>query len=209
MRLMNPFQRLVPHTCSGRRPIGTSTGTYDRDVTTTIRPAGPGDARVLGDLAAATFPLACPPHATPEAIAEFIRTHLTDTRFADYLADPARIILLAERDGAAVGYTMLIGGDPTDDDVRAAVTIVPTIELSKVYTRQDAHGDGVAAPLMAETLARAADTGVQGIWLGVNQENARAIRFYQKQGFSIVGPKTFWVGPQLHHDYVMERALDA
>ena len=176
-------------------------------MTTTIRLAGPGDADALGDLAAATFPLACPPHATPEAIAEFIQSHLTAARFIDYLADSQRIIMLAERDRSAVGYTMLIGGDPTDDDVRAAVTIRPTIELSKVYTLQDAHGGGVAAPLMAETLVRAAETGAHGVWLGVNQQNARAIRFYEKQGFRIVGPKTFYVGPQLHHDHVMERAL--
>lgn len=178
-------------------------------MTTTIGLAAPSDADALGDLAAATFPLACPPGATPDAIAQFIATHLTPARFADYIADPDRIVVLAERDGLAAGYTMLVGGDLTDGDVAAAVTIRPTIELSKVYIRQDSHGSGLAQPLLDETMTHAFGTGARGIWLGVNQENARALRFYQKQGFEIVGPKTFYVGPELHHDYVMERPLNA
>ncbi len=176
-------------------------------MTTTIRLAEPADADALGDLAAVTFPLACPPGAAPEAIEQFIQTHLTAARFADYIADPTRIVVLAERDGIAAGYTMLVGGDPTDEDVAGAITIRPTIELSKVYTLQDSHGSGLAQPLLDETMRRAVDAGARGIWLGVNQENARALRFYQKQGFAILGPKTFYVGPEMHHDYVMERSL--
>lgn len=176
-------------------------------MTTTIRLAKPADADALGDLAAATFPLACPPGAALDSIAQFIQAHLTPSRFSDYLADPARIIVLAERDGFAAGYTMLVGGDPTDADVAGVVEIRPTIELSKVYTRQDSHGSGLAQPLLDETMAQAVATGARGIWLGVNEENGRALRFYQKRGFAIVGPKTFYVGPELHHDYVMERAL--
>ncbi len=45
------------------------------------------------------------------------------------------------------------------------------------------------------------------MWLGVNQENVRAQRFYAKHGFTQVGTKTFLVGTQLHHDFVMQRAL--
>lgn len=177
-------------------------------MTTTIRLAEPADADALGDLAAATFPLACPPGAAPDAIAQFIQSHLSPSRFTDYLADPDRIIVLAERDGFAAGYTMLVGGDPADEDVAGAITIRPTIELSKVYTLQDSHGSGLAQPLLDETMRWAVAAGARGIWLGVNQENGRALRFYQKQRFTIVGPKTFYVGPELHHDYVMERALD-
>ncbi|MET0480415.1 MAG: GNAT family N-acetyltransferase, partial [Mycetocola sp.] len=62
-------------------------------------------------------------------------------------------------------------------------------------------------PLMQATLDAARGTGAAGIWLGVNQENARAVRFYEKSGFAIVGEKTFHLGPELHTDFVMERAL--
>jgi diamine N-acetyltransferase len=60
---------------------------------------------------------------------------------------------------------------------------------------------------MAATLDAARSRGAAGVWLGVNQRNARAIRFYEKCGFSVVGAKTFDLGPEVHHDHVMERSL--
>jgi ribosomal protein S18 acetylase RimI-like enzyme len=176
-------------------------------VTITVRRATITDAAGLAELAKLTFPLACPPGSAPEAIDEYIATHLTSERFAGYLADPGRVLTVAEDETGLCGYTMLILGETDDEDVAAAIGIRPTIELSKVYVLPGSHGRGVAAPLMQATLDAAEDTGAAGIWLGVNQKNARAVRFYEKSGFVIVGEKTFLLGPELHHDFVMERAL--
>ena len=87
-------------------------------MTVTIRPAAPGDEAALAAVAAATFPLACPPHTTEEAKAAFIRAVLSEDRFAEYLADSGRRLLIAEdADGSAVGYTMVNLGEPADEDV--------------------------------------------------------------------------------------------
>jgi GNAT superfamily N-acetyltransferase len=176
-------------------------------MTLIIRQAIPTNAAALAELAAATFALACPPGTPPESIAEFIAEHLSVQRFAGYLADPARDIRLAYDDDVAAGYTMLIFGEPGDADVAAAITHRPTVELSKVYVRSGHHGAGLAAPLMAATLEAAGAGGAAGVWLGVNQRNARAIRFYEKSGFAVVGAKTFMVGPEPQEDFVMEQAL--
>jgi ribosomal protein S18 acetylase RimI-like enzyme len=45
------------------------------------------------------------------------------------------------------------------------------------------------------------------MWLGVNSQNAKAIRFYEKSGFRKVGTKSFTRGTTVEHDFVMERAL--
>ncbi|MEB0307431.1 GNAT family N-acetyltransferase, partial [Cryobacterium sp. 10I1] len=71
----------------------------------------------------------------------------------------------------------------------------------------ESHGRGVAAALMTATLDAARDRGARGAWLGVNQENARAIRFYGKHGFARVGTKHFLVGDRYEDDFVLERAL--
>lgn len=176
-------------------------------MTVTIRAAGPADAPALARLAAATFPLACPPGTSAGSIAQFIAAHLSAECFAGYLADPDRDIRLALDDELAAGYTMLVLGEPQDPVVAAALTHRPTAELSKVYLLGDRHGAGLAAALLAATLDVARARGAAGVWLGVNQHNARAIRFYQKSGFAIVGAKTFTVGAELHHDHVMERAI--
>lgn len=177
-------------------------------MTVTIRPAAAGDASALAAVAAATFPLACPPHTTEEAKAAFIASVLSEERFAAYLADDSRLLLIAEdAEGSAVGYTMVILAEPADEDVRASIRIRPTAELSKCYVLPGHHGEGVAGRLMAESLRAATEAGAEGMWLGVNQENARAQRFYGKNGFERVGAKRFLVGDRYEDDWVMERAL--
>jgi ribosomal protein S18 acetylase RimI-like enzyme len=177
-------------------------------MTVRIRPADAGDARPLAVVAAATFSLACPPHTTEEAKARFIADVLSEERFGEYLTDDERVLLIAEdENGDTLGYTMVNFGEPADDDVKAAVRIRPTSELSKCYVLPGHHGAGVAGSLMAASLDAASARGSAGIWLGVNEENARAQRFYGKHGFERVGSKRFLVGDRLEDDWVMERAL--
>ena len=170
------------------------------------RTATADDAATLATLAAATFALACPPGTAPEHIDAFIAEHFTLDRFTGYLSDHGRALrLLVDDDGTAIGYTMLVFGDPNDPDVLAAVTHRPTAELSKLYVLPASHGAGGARMLMEATLDDARSRGARSVWLGVNQQNARAIRFYGKSGFEVVGTKTFLVGPERHDDFVMER----
>jgi ribosomal protein S18 acetylase RimI-like enzyme len=102
---------------------------------------------------------------------------------------------------------MLIRGVPDDHDVQRAVTLRPAVELSKIYVLPDSHGAGVSAALMAATLQCAIDLDAKCVWLGVNQLNQRAQRFYTKHGFTINGTKTFRLGEGVENDYVMVRPL--
>jgi GNAT superfamily N-acetyltransferase len=172
-----------------------------------VRSAGAPDVPALATVAAATFELACPPSMTRERVDAFVDEVLSRDRFAGYVADTGRHVLLAESDGTALGYAMLVAGDPQDGDVRAAIRLRPTVELSKIYVLPEAHGTGAAALLMARALDWASETGAAGVWLGVNQQNERAQRFYAKSGFERVGTKRFLVGGVYEDDYVMERAL--
>jgi ribosomal protein S18 acetylase RimI-like enzyme len=60
---------------------------------------------------------------------------------------------------------------------------------------------------MDAAVALAEARGSLSIWLGVNQENARANRFYGKHGFEIAGPKRFLVGDRYEEDWVRVRQL--
>jgi ribosomal protein S18 acetylase RimI-like enzyme len=172
-----------------------------------VRAAGPADVPALAAVAAETFALACPPDMTRDRVEAFVSDVLSPDRFAEYVLDPARHLLLAEEDGTAVGYAMLVAGEPSDDDVRAAIRHRPTVELSKIYVLPSSHGRGTAARLMAEAIGWARSTGAAGIWLGVNQQNERAQRFYAKSGFERVGTKRFLVGGRYEDDYVLEQPL--
>ncbi|GAA4925222.1 GNAT family N-acetyltransferase [Actinoplanes utahensis] len=178
-------------------------------MTITTRVATPGDEPVLHDLAARTFALACPPGTAQADIDGFIAAHLSTESFRRYLADPARTLLIVSADGVPAGYSMLVDGPIADPDVAAVVDAATSVELSKFYLAPERHGGGAAAELMAETLAAAARTGAKTCWLGVNQQNARAARFYAKHGFEIVGVKRFLVGSEWHDDHIRQRDLSS
>nr|WP_281242100.1 GNAT family N-acetyltransferase [Ruania alba] len=158
-------------------------------------------------MAARTFALACPPDL-PAADAEaFVAEHLDAVALRRALRARDRVLLVAEVAGAVVGYSMLALGHPEAADVRAVVSEDAGAELSKCYVLPEHHRSPVAAELMTATLAEAQRRGVQSVWLGVNQANERAQRFYRKHGFARVGARRFTVGTRVEADYVMERTL--
>jgi GNAT superfamily N-acetyltransferase len=173
----------------------------------TVRHATHGDEQPLHALATLTFGLACPPGTTETDIAAFIATNLSAERFAGYLAAPDRAVLLACDDDRPVGYSMLVRGPIADPDVAAVVDAATSVELSKFYVLADRHGSGAAHALMTATLTEAAATGAEFCWLGVNQQNVRAAKFYAKHGFDIVGVKRFLVGTEWHDDHIRQRKL--
>lgn len=179
----------------------------ERGLTAQIVTATPDLAGALAEVAARTFPLACPPSSSADDIATFIAENLSAARFTAYVADPDRAVLAAQHDGRILGYTMTIRGVPDDPDVQRAVPLRPAVELSKMYVLPDNHGAGVSAALMDGVVAQAAALGAACVWLGVNQQNRRAQRFYAKHGFSIAGTKTFRLGADIEHDYVMVRPV--
>src|SRR3954447_1686957 len=175
---------------------------------TEVRAASVADAAAIAEVAAATFVLACPPDIDPASVATFVAEHLTAERFSEHQSDPGRALLVAEQDGAIVGYAMLVHGEPYDENARAVVRRRPTTELSKMYVLPDAHGSGVASDLLAAAVEVARDIGAAGIWLGTNQQNVRAHRFYEKSGFEKVGTKRFLVGGRWEDDFVFERPVE-
>ena len=174
-----------------------------------ITRAGSADAERVAALAALTFPLACPPDSPASDIAAFIAANLTPARFAEYIADAERIVLLADDGSGLSGYAMLVFGEPYDPQVAAQLTLRPTAELSKIYVAPEHHGAGVATALMAAAVERAAERGAASVWLGTNQANVRAQRFYEKSGFARVGVKRFHLGGRWEDDFVFERTLGA
>ena len=81
---------------------------------------------------------------------------------------PAATVSVAEADGRMVGF----------------VTVDPkTGYLDQIVVAPEAWGSGVATLLMDE----ARRISPVGLDLNVNADNARAIRFYEKQGFVDVG----------------------
>ncbi|WP_244971467.1 GNAT family N-acetyltransferase [Paramicrobacterium chengjingii] len=174
---------------------------------TAVRQATASDANAVSALAVETFGLACPPDMPRADIESFANENLSPERFTAYLTDPTHMLLLAEADDVLDGYTLLIDRSPSDPHVDEAVTARPAVELNKVYVRASSHGTGAAGSLMRYTLEAALAHGARGVWLGVNQLNTRAVRFYEKSDFAVVGTRRFRVGDRWCDDFVMQCVL--
>ncbi|WP_313406271.1 GNAT family N-acetyltransferase [Aeromicrobium sp.] len=173
----------------------------------TVRTATETDVDALVELAALTFPLACPPDMPEADMAAFVAEHLSAGRFRAHLANDDAEVLVVDDGVGLAGYTLTFDGEPYDLVIADLVRSRPTVELSKCYADPRAHGTGVSSRLMEAVLDRAASRGAASVWLGVNGRNERAQRFYAKHGFAVVGERRFVVGGRTEDDLVLERTL--
>lgn len=173
----------------------------------------PAAAAPIAFLAAVTFPLACPAHSTREDIAGHIIESLSPERFAAWIdGDDSEVIVARDGvDGPLIGYALLVHGPPADHDVRAVVAGDAVSEISKMYVLAGHHGaqrsDKPAHRLMAAALNAARARGSATVWLGVNQFNERALRYYRKMGFEQAGTKHFNMNGAVEPDFVMVRTV--
>ncbi|OZG26649.1 GNAT family N-acetyltransferase [Williamsia sp. 1138] len=167
----------------------------------------PADADELAAVAALTFPLACPPELSAADAAHFVAANLSADHFRSHLAGQDSHVLKAvdPASDSIVGYALLVDGEPTDPDVREAITARPLTMISKMYVLPRFHGRTVSARLMDAALSHGRTHGSALVWLGVNEQNVRAQRFYQKMGFAVVGRKSFVVNGKRCSDFVLAR----
>ena len=60
---------------------------------------------------------------------------------------------------------------------------------------------------MQAALQEARGGGYDVIWLGVWQENPRAVAFYERWGFQKVGTHVFRLGDDPQTDWIMQRGV--
>jgi GNAT superfamily N-acetyltransferase len=168
-----------------------------------IRRATPADASLISTLGAETFVASFGAQNMEENIAMHIAKSYGPGVQERELADPDYTYLIAEMDGRPAGYACV-----KDGDAPACVTGPRPVEVLRFYVLQDYHGLGVAQALMEACAADARQRGGQTLWLGVWDQNPRAIRFYTKWGYEDVGGQTFLLGTDPQQDRVLARPLD-
>ncbi len=167
----------------------------------------PQDAEIVAALAARTFGDACPPWLSRQYVQEFIDKELSAARFASWIAEPDAHVVLASADGAVHGYALWI--DDVHAEVPSEFSGERTAYLSKLYVDADWRGDGIAAALMQAVIDGARAAGCVALWLGVNDENARARTFYAKWGMRAVGRRDFAVGAHRFVDDLFAMPLNS
>ncbi len=169
-----------------------------------IREATVEDAKLLTDLSYTTFwdAFAHHPKNAPDDLSHYMRQAFNIDQITAELSDERSIFLIASIDDKPAGYAKLIIGS-----IEEGVTAVRPIELSRLYSHQEYIGKGIGQNLMDACFDRARGDGRDVMWLGVWEFNPRAQRFYEKNGFRVVGNHTFLLGSDSQTDLLMQREL--
>ncbi|HKX27746.1 MAG TPA: GNAT family N-acetyltransferase [Blastocatellia bacterium] len=168
----------------------------------TTRLAGPDDAEMLTQLAARTFYDAFALANKPENIQIYMSATFTASRTNEDLADSCSRLLIVEVGGEPGGYAKMYKGAAPK-----CVTGPNPIEIVRLYVEQKWLGHGVGGALMQACFDRAREEGHRTVYLGVWEMNHRAMAFYRKWGFEVVGSHIFYLGDEAQKDWWMERSL--
>lgn len=171
-------------------------------MTVALHRAVSSDAPSLALLAERTFRDTFGARNSPENMDLHCAKHFSSDIQAREIDDRGLVTTLAVGDGQFVGFTQvaLAQAHPT-------VAAVHPAELNRFYVAADWHGKGVAQALMKGALANACTAGADCLWLGVWEHNPKAMAFYRKFGFEIVGAHVFMLGLERQRDLVMSVRL--
>jgi len=187
-----------------RSPISSSPKKSLADFNWRVRAAGPADADALSLVASATFLDTYAGSLDGSDMIAHCAANNRPEKFAAWIRDPRDAVILGEilPGFAPVGYAVLTG------TVDLPVALEPgDIELRRIYTLSRMRGSGLGPALMAHAIDAASRLLCRRILLGVWGENHHAHRFYERQGFAVVGTRQFTVGSVVHDDLVYARPV--
>jgi ribosomal protein S18 acetylase RimI-like enzyme len=167
-----------------------------------LRRATPRDALALACLTKVVFTTTYGAVLEHEILQRYLATHASPTAMTDALSAPDVAYTVALTETRLIGFSKVA--------VTKAPTAIPCakpIELAKLYVDPAYHGTGVAGQLLAHTLAMVQDRGHTSLWLCVWKANARALAFYRKWSFAVVGEQPVYVESVAFDDWVMMRPL--
>ena len=122
---------------------------------------------------------------------DYLARHYPISKFEELLADPDVTGLIAEEDGALAGYAKLF-------QARAEQRFY----LHQLYILPGHQGTGIGRRLMTVAEERARELGFDRIWLGVMIQNVRAVKWYQKLGFTVAETTPFVMGSTAVDHYI-------
>jgi len=170
----------------------------------TIRRANLADASALASLAESVFRDTFAAANDPADVEIYSTKNFGLAVQAREIADPNLITIVSEQAGELNAFAQVKVGSRIE-----CVSAKRPTELCRFYVAQQWHGSGIAHELMNEVLATVNGLSSDRLWLGVWERNDRAVRFYGKFGFAVVGDHPFVLGHDTQRDLVMALEIGA
>jgi ribosomal protein S18 acetylase RimI-like enzyme len=124
------------------------------------------------------------------------------SRFGQDIATYAAGFYVAEFSQGIRGYLVMRAEHPP-----GCVLGQTPVQLWRLFVAPEYQGKGVAASLMSQAFAYARANAHDVVWLGTSEDNARAIAFYRKSGFSPIGVASLHQGHDSHQDLILSCEL--
>lgn len=167
-----------------------------------IRKVNAGDIQRLQQIGKQTFAETFASENSEEDMREYLEKGFSIEKLTAELADENAEFYFAEDSGEVIGYLKLNTGQ-SQTEIKGA----NALESERIYVLQEFHGKKVGQLLYDKALECAKAKNVDYVWLGVWEQNPRAIRFYEKNGFIAFDKHIFKLGNDEQTDIMMKLEL--
>ncbi len=167
-----------------------------------IRTVNATDVLALQTLARKTFYDAFAEQNTEEDMQEYLEVNLSEEKLTSELNNPASFFFFAIYHELPVGYLKVNTGNAQSDFKDSN-----GFEIERIYVEKAFHGKKVSDALFQKAISLASDLNYKEVWLGVWEENKKAIRFYEKNGFVPFDTHIFMLGTDQQTDILMKKII--
>jgi ribosomal protein S18 acetylase RimI-like enzyme len=168
-----------------------------------IKKASISDLKALQILSIQTFSETFAEVNTPENINNYNKESFSEAKLTLELNNPDSQFFIAYSDSEPIGYLKINSGKAQTEVINEH-----TLEIHRIYVSQSFHGKKVGQLLLDKVIEIAQQSAVDFIWLGVWEENHRALHFYSKNGFVTFDTHVFILGDDKQTDLLMKLDLN-
>ena len=169
---------------------------------TKIRKTSIEDVLALQKIGSQSFKEAFSSGNTAENLKTYLDSAFTIDKLMEEIKNPFSEFYFAEIENNIIGYLKLnVGNSQTEIKDNKAV------EIERIYVLQEFYGLGVGQILYEKAIEIARLNNAEYVWLGVWEENPRAISFYKKNGFIEFDKHIFKMGNEDQTDIMMKKQL--
>jgi diamine N-acetyltransferase len=163
----------------------------------TIRPATPQDYPTIQQIAHQTWPETFGEILSPQQIDYMLDWMYSLPSLQAQVAERGHVFLLAEEAETVLGFLAY----------ELNYQEQPKTKIHKIYILPSSQGKGVGKGLIGRASEIATEQGNVSLLLNVNRYN-KAVQFYQKMGFEVVGQEDIDIGNGfLMEDFILEKNL--
>jgi diamine N-acetyltransferase len=163
----------------------------------------PQEVVQLQHISKKTFSDAFAKDNNPDDLEMFLNSAYSVDKLNTELLNPESEFYFINVENTPVGYLKINTGMAQTENKGS-----DSLEVERIYVEQKLHGAGVGKALLDKAFELARERNLKYVWLGVWEKNPRAIRFYQKNGFTVFGSHKFLIGKDEQTDILLRLYLE-